>query len=179
RNAAAEHLTATHGPGHWSGIVSVAGALRGINSSRVLAAFDDGGGAQDAGRGAQGAGRRAQSAERGAQGAESAIVGTLRLATRKPWAIDLAYFVPAEHPLYLVDMAVTPGVQRRGIGRRLLEAAVRTAEGWKADAIRLDAYDHPAGAGPFYAKCGFTEVGRSAYRDVPLIYYELRLEGAS
>ena len=131
-------------------MIGEAGALRGIKSSRVLVAHG-----------------------------EHAIVGTLRLATRKPWAIDLTYFAAAERPLYLVDMAVAPGVQRRGIGRHLLEAAVSTAEGWEADAIRLDAYDHPAGAGPFYEKCGFTEVGRSSYREVPLIYYQLLLGGPS
>ena len=41
-----------------------------------------------------------------------------------------------------------------------------------ADAIRLDAYDAEAGAGEFYVKCGFREVGRVAYRGVPLTYYE-------
>ena len=40
---------------------------------------------------------------------------------------------------------------------------------------RLDAYDSQAGAGEFYASCGWTEVGRASYRDVPLIYYELLL----
>jgi len=101
------------------------------------------------------------------------IVGTLRLATKKPWAIDTTYFTPATRPLYLVDMAVAPVIQRQGAGRQLLEAAVRTAEAWKADAIRLDAYDHAAGAGPFYEKCGFSPVGRAIYRGVPLIYYQL------
>jgi GNAT superfamily N-acetyltransferase len=104
------------------------------------------------------------------------IIGTLRLATRKPWAIDSTYFAVVERPVYLVDMAVAPHAQRRGIGRQLLQAAVQTAEGWKMQAIRLDAYDHAAGAGPFYAKCGFTEVGRNTYRMTPLVYYQLLLE---
>jgi GNAT superfamily N-acetyltransferase len=147
RNAAAEHLTRGFGPGHWSGIVTPHGALRGIESSRVLVARD-----------------------------ERRVVGTLRLATRKPWAIDLSYFAPAERPLYLVDMAVLPDAQRRGVGRRLIEAAIRNAAAADADAIRLDAYDHPAGAGVFYEKCGFTVAGRAAYRAVPLVYYQLSLE---
>jgi len=42
-------------------------------------------------------------------------------------------------------------------------------------AIRLDAYDAEAGAGRFYARCGYTELGRAIYRSAPLIYYELRL----
>ena len=43
---------------------------------------------------------------------------------------------------------------------------------WPADAVRLDAYDSPAGAGPFHAKCGFSERGRVVYRNVPLTYHE-------
>ena len=38
--------------------------------------------------------------------------------------------------------------------------------------IRLDAYDAPAGAGPFYSRCGFREMGRVIYRKVPLVYFE-------
>ena len=147
RNAAAEHLTQVYGAGSWSGSISERGVLRGINTSRVLVAYNS-----------------------------NEVVGTLRLATRKPWAIDPSYFAAVERPVYLIDMAVAPHAQRRGIGRQLLQAAVRTAEGWKMQAIRLDAYDHAAGAGPFYARCGFTEVGRNTYRTTPLVYYQLLLE---
>jgi len=100
------------------------------------------------------------------------VVGTLRLATKKPWAIDLKYFTRAGRALYLTDMAVDPASQRRGVGRGLLHAAVEVARAWPADAIRLDAYDAAAGAGPFYAACGFREVGRASYRGVPLVYFE-------
>jgi hypothetical protein len=44
---------------------------------------------------------------------------------------------------------------------------------WPSDAIRLGAYDADAGAGAFYEKCGFQEVGRATYRTVPLIYFEM------
>jgi GNAT superfamily N-acetyltransferase len=100
------------------------------------------------------------------------VIATLRLATKKPWAIDPAYFTEARVPLYLTNMAVRPDLQRTGIGRLCLEAAVRIAQAWPAGAIRLDAYDARAGAGGFYARCGFREVGRVVYRSVPLIYYE-------
>ena len=49
------------------------------------------------------------------------------------------------------------------------------AEADYTDAIRLDAFDAKAGAGGFYAKCGYTEVGRTSYRNAPLIYYQLLL----
>jgi GNAT superfamily N-acetyltransferase len=100
------------------------------------------------------------------------IVATFRLATRKPWAIDTSYFTESRHPLYLTNMAVHPEVQRQGIGRLCLVQAEDVARARMADAIRLDAYDAEAGAGPFYARCGFREVARTMYRSTPLVYYE-------
>jgi ribosomal protein S18 acetylase RimI-like enzyme len=70
-------------------------------------------------------------------------------------------------------MAVHPEMQHRGIGRRCIEHAIERARLWPADSIRLDAYDAKAGAGGFYEKCGFREVGRVVYRLTPLVYYEL------
>ena len=69
-------------------------------------------------------------------------------------------------------MAVDPAHQRVGIGRRCIEEAVQLCTDWPANALCLDAYDADAGAGDFYRKCGFTEVGRATYRNTPLIYYE-------
>ena len=149
RTAAAEDLTHTYGRGHWSSCPTEAGVLRGFRGSRVLLASD---------------GRE--------------IVATARLATKKPWAIDLTYFRTVAKALYLHDMAVAPALQRRGIGRRLVQHAVVVASAWPCDAIRLDAYDADAGAGSFYARCGFTEVGRVTYRNTPLIYFELMLTRA-
>jgi GNAT superfamily N-acetyltransferase len=69
----------------------------------------------------------------------------------------VTYFTPVRRPLYLLDMAVLPDLQGQGLGRRLLREAQAAAKSWPADALRLDAYDTPAGVGPFYAKCGWTE----------------------
>ena len=41
--------------------------------------------------------------------------------------------------------------------------------------IRPDAYDADAGAGAFYANCGFLEKGRVSYKGDPLVYFELLL----
>jgi GNAT superfamily N-acetyltransferase len=145
RDRTADHLTLRHGRGHWDRRTSEASVLRDIKTSTVLVARDEG-----------------------------RIAGTLRLATKKPWAIDRSYFVPCNRPLYLLDMAVDPGGQGKGIGRQLVEAAKGVARAFPADAIWLDAYDAEAGAGGFYERCGFVEVGRAAYRGVPLIYYDWR-----
>jgi GNAT superfamily N-acetyltransferase len=146
RNAAGAELTRRFGHGHWSSCVTEKGALRALAATRVLVAREGG-----------------------------RILGTLRLATKKPWAIDPDYFTAVRRPLYLLDMAVDPAVQGRGVGRALLECARAIAREWPADAIRLDAYDALAGAGGFYDRCGYREVGRVVYRGVPLVYYELVL----
>jgi len=103
------------------------------------------------------------------------IAGALRLHTKKPWAIDTAYFTAAKQPLYLTGMAVHPKFRRRGVGRLLLKEAEAIARAWPADAIRLDAFDSAAGAGDFYARCGFREVARVIYKNAPLLYFELVL----
>ena len=147
RNRVAERLTIDFGGGHWSSMCTEQGVVQGILSSRVLVARRD-----------------------------RVPVATLRLTVRKPWAIGRKYFVAGTRPIYLVDMAVDPACQREGIGRALIEEAKRVVKGWPGDAIRLDAYDAPAGAGEFYLKCSFREVGRATYRATPLVYFEFLLE---
>jgi ribosomal protein S18 acetylase RimI-like enzyme len=70
-------------------------------------------------------------------------------------------------------MAVAPELQSRGIGRLCIDFIKEIVKQWPADAIRLDAYDASASACEFYRKCGFREVGRAAYRGVPLIYFKM------
>ncbi len=146
RAAVAERLTRDFGKGHWSSPGTETMVRRDLLESGLFVA-------RRAGR----------------------IVATLKLSTRKPWAIDRAYFTAGPRPLYLTGMAVDPALQRKGIGRACLQDVRRIAHAWPADAIRLDAYDAAAGAGGFYAKCGFREVGRVVYRTVPHIYFELIL----
>jgi GNAT superfamily N-acetyltransferase len=141
--AVAEDLTNKHGRGPWSSKTTEKGVAYAMRTSRVFVALED-----------------------------IEIMGTLRLTTKKPWAIDTKYFLPCTRPVYLQGMAVTPARQNRGIGRWCLEEAKQIAKAWPADAIRLDAYDAKAGAGPFYARCGWIEVGRAKYRNTPLVYFE-------
>ena len=103
------------------------------------------------------------------------IVSALQLQTKKPWAIDVSYFTTVKRAIYLTGMVVAVGRQRAGMGRAALEDAHAIVRGWPADAVRLDAYDAAAGAGEFYARCGYRERGRVRYRGTPLAYYELLL----
>ncbi len=146
RTRVAEHLTLKHGNGPWSSATSEKGVLYAMRNSELLVAREGG-----------------------------KIVASLQLVKKKPWVIDVSYFTACDQPLYLMGMAVEPERQRQGIGRGCLEAAKRIAIEWPAKAIRLDAYDAAAGAGEFYARCGYREVGRKSYRNVPLVYYEMML----
>ena len=103
----------------------------------------------------------------------SEIAGKLRLHTKKPWAIDIAYFTPVKKVIYLTGMAVDPAFQGKGVGSAMLAEAVQLGREWPADAIRLDAYDRPGGAGGLYARNGFAHRGRAVYRNNPLIYFEM------
>ena len=146
QNSVAGALTARFGVGHWSSLGTERGAELAQRHARV---------------------RVGRSGKR--------ILTVLRLAQKKPWAIDVSYFTPVKRPLYLTGMAVSVAHQGQGLGRVALEDARAVATKWPADAIRLDAYDAEAGAGDFYASCGFQERGRVVYKEVPLVYYELLL----
>jgi GNAT superfamily N-acetyltransferase len=146
RNAAAEKLTAEFGRGHWSGCTTAEKLAAVLERSRIYVLRERG-----------------------------RIMGTLRLQPKKPSEYDRPWFTRVRRPLFLYDMAVDPGRQRRGLGRACIEGAIRVARAWPADAIRLDAYDHAAGAGPFYEKCGFREASRRVFFRAPIIYYEMIL----
>jgi GNAT superfamily N-acetyltransferase len=149
RTAAADHLTRQYGQGNWSSPSTERGVLRDLSRpqfSRTVVARDG-----------------------------PTLVATLCRQTKKPWATDTAYFTSVNKALYLIGMAVHPDRQGNGVGRRILEEATTIARNWPSDAIRLDAWDADAGAGPFYARCGYREAGRVVYRKAPLVYFELLL----
>ena len=150
QNAAAGALTARFGPGHWSSLVSERGATLAQRHARVRIGKDG-----------------------------KHVLTVLRLATKKPWAIDVSFFTPVKRPLYLTGMAVSVAHQGQGFGSLALEDACTVAETWPAGAIRLDAFDAKAGAGGFYARGGFTERGRVIYKGNPLVYYERVTLGVS
>jgi GNAT superfamily N-acetyltransferase len=144
RVAAADRLTRDFGEGHWSAQTHAGSVARDMAASRVLVARSG-----------------------------KTVVGTLTLQTKKPWAIDPDYFTTVKKAIYLINMAVAPDLQRTGVGRALLDHALQVATDIPVNAIRLDAYDAPAGAGEFYRKCGYTPKGGKVYRGVPLLYFEM------
>ena len=79
RRSTSEQLTLQYGRGHWSSCPTEPSVVRDIKNSRVLAA------------------------RRG-----NAIVGTLCLGTKKPWAIDLKYLTAVPRAVYLQCTDVNP-----------------------------------------------------------------------
>jgi GNAT superfamily N-acetyltransferase len=143
RSAVADTLTKRFGAGKWSGVATERGVRFDMRNSKVFVARNKG-----------------------------RLVASMRLTKKKPWAIDRRYFSKSRRPLYLVSMAVAPALQRQGIGQQCMEHIKEICRKWPADAVRLDAYDAPAGAGMFYAKSGFRNVGQAQYRGCPLLYFE-------
>jgi len=147
RSAVARGMTEKFGQGPWSACPSKVEVVRQLRASHVLVAR---------------------------QGTE--LLGTVRLVRALPWAIDSSSFTPVTKPWYVLGLAVAPQYRGKGVGRELMEAAKNTACSRGAHALWLDAYEPPAGAGPFYLKCGFRMVGRTAQGDVPLSLYEWLVE---
>jgi GNAT superfamily N-acetyltransferase len=146
RNAASDDLTFRHGKGPWTRRCTAAGVLFDRRNARLYAMHH-----------------------------RDEVAATLVLATKKPWSIDRTFFSQVSRPFYVTSLVVAPQLQGQGLGRGCLAEAARLARRAGADALFLDAYDHAAGAGAFYAKCGFRETGRATYRGAPLIYFELLL----
>ncbi|HET9863887.1 MAG TPA: GNAT family N-acetyltransferase [Steroidobacteraceae bacterium] len=143
RAAVARDMTQRFGTGPWSAIACRAEVVRQLRASHVLVARQD-----------------------------DELVGTVRLARALPGVLDSSAFTPVEHSLYVLGLAVAPGRRGRGVGRQLMEAAKAAARSRGADALWLDAYDHPAGAGAFYLKTGFRDAGRTHRGEIPLRYLE-------
>jgi GNAT superfamily N-acetyltransferase len=139
----ARDMTQRFGEGAWSAAPIEPDVARQVNESRVLVARRD-----------------------------AEIVGTVRLVRAVAGVIDTSAFTPVTTALYVLGLAVAPTARSQGVGRCLMDAAKDTVRAWPAQAMWLDAYEHSAGAGPFYLKCGFRAVGRTTYRQMPLTYYE-------
>ena len=144
RVAAANRLTREFGDGHWSAHTTDAAVARDIKASTVLVARDRG-----------------------------TIVGTLTLQTKRPLGYRRPYFTPARSRYTWSTWRSLPSGSVPGLAAALLTEALHAARASPAHALRLDAYEGPAGSGGFYRRCGYTAVGGKSYRGVPLLYFEL------
>lgn len=147
RSAVAEDLTQHHGQGPWSAFTSRSLVLRQLRATRILVA------------------------RRGTD-----IVGTVRLIEANQTLFNYSAFNRASVALYVIGLAVSPRCRGQGVGRELMVSAKMAARAWPAQALWLDTYEHEAGAGPFYEKCGFRKVGTGQLNRPPLAYYEWCVE---
>ena len=95
------------------------------------------------------------------------LVATFRLDPARGFC-GVARFTEVDGFVYLLEMAVRPSHQRRGVGRLCLEEAERRARARGSKAIRLDTNDDPVRAAAFYTACGYREVLHHAQT----IYFE-------
>ncbi len=65
----------------------------------------------------------------------------------------------ARHVLEIKALAVSPAHRRRGVGRALMEAAIREARATGARRLNLRVLSHNAEARALYARCGFEVEG--------------------
>ena len=142
--AAAADLTARFGQGHWS-TVRTTETLRKYVDDRVVYVVE----------------------------ADGLMVGSLRQTDRKIGFYRQDWFARPDDPAgYLLDMAVHPDHQRRGIGHRSMQLTEHLAGRAGLRSIRLDAYAGSAGAGGFYKACGYALVHTGEFKGVALEYYE-------
>ena len=146
RNRVAEDMTREFGAGPWSTRTSKPQVLTQMRASQMLVAREGG-----------------------------EIIGTVRLTTPNPHAFDASAFTPVTSALYVLGLAVASAYRKRGVGRRLMAAAKQAARDRRAQALWLDVYEHAAGAGPFYRRCGFQVVGPAPGGEPPLTFYEQSL----
>ncbi len=67
-------------------------------------------------------------------------------------------------------LATEPSIQRKGIGRQIVEYCIDYAKKYGFDAIRLDVVPDNTPAKKLYEKCGFTYIGDvDLERDIPEI----------
>lgn len=146
RNRIADDMTVRYGEGPWSVHTSQPLVLKQMRASQMLVAKEGG-----------------------------EIVGNVRLVTPNLHAFDASAFTPAENPLYVLGLAVSSDCRKRGVGRMLMEAAERAGRERGAQALWLDTYEHAAGAGPFYERCGYRNVGPAPGAEIPLAFFEKSL----
>ena len=72
-------------------------------------------------------------------------------------------------------LLVAPERQRRGIGRRLVDAAIAWARANGYEALLLDTTTEQQAAVAFYEALDFSEVGRSTVRRWELVWFKLAL----
>lgn len=91
-------------------------------------------------------------------GAERDATGILLVAAEERRVVGFAHVVPYDLHAHLEQVSVLPDHGRRGIGARLVRAAMEEARWAGFDVMSLCTYRDLPWNGPFYAGLGFTEV---------------------
>jgi ribosomal protein S18 acetylase RimI-like enzyme len=76
------------------------------------------------------------------------------------WGFDLEF---GGRDAFLTELYVRPDARRRGLGRALLDAVLRTAKDGGAGAVHLGVYPDNHAALALYRSAGFTRIPRDFY----------------
>lgn len=95
--------------------------------------------------------------------AEQALRGGLLIAERRGEPVGCAFLTPRDDVLYLGKLAVRPGLQGRGLGRRLVEAAWAEALRRDCRGLELQTRVELLENHRVFAALGFVETGRTAH----------------
>jgi ribosomal-protein-alanine N-acetyltransferase len=70
---------------------------------------------------------------------------------------------------WVLDIATHPAARRRGIARRLIDAALAAAQAWTTPSLWLEVREGNSAARALYERCGFVVVGRRPGYYPPLV----------
>jgi ribosomal protein S18 acetylase RimI-like enzyme len=80
--------------------------------------------------------------------------------------VGFLWVTVAHDTAFVHNVAVEPGLRRRGYGRAIMLAAERWCHGHALRRIGLHVFAHNTGAQAFYEQLGFTETGRNLAKDL-------------
>ena len=106
------------------------------------------------------------------------------VASREVWVLDAAgrivgvlELVPHEDHLWVENVAVAPGVQGQGLGRRLLAHADAEARRHGLDEVRLLTNERYIDNIAMYLRYGFVETHREPHLGTDLVHFRKALTG--
>jgi GNAT superfamily N-acetyltransferase len=102
-------------------------------------------------------------------------VATFAIAESGPKFLRPDWFTEPQSPaMYLTGLSVVCAGQGQGVGRWCMKFIRKNVASRGFKWLRFDAYDAPAGALDFYAKCGCAERQRFDFNGVALIAIEMK-----
>lgn len=98
-----------------------------------------------------------------------ARAGTVLVATDGNEPVGFSLVAPLDRQMHIYEISVRPSHGKRGLGRKLVEAACNQARDNGFAAVTLSTFRDIPWNGPFYASCGFREIPRHQWTPTLLL----------